>query len=446
MFVNTSAEIDGDRGPAYDAEPRHRPDSAGPALRSSGRPIRIRDRAYAMKKGYLAGTHRTRSPAETLAACLPLASQIGITRLANLTGLDHVGVPVYTAIRPNARSLATSQGKGLDDDSAKASALMESIEAWHAEHIRQPLHWDAYLAVRSYAAVVDVAGLQRHAGSPLRLDLPLLWIEGYDLVQQRPTWVPYDSVTLNFVHPLGFTPTFLQSSNGLASGNHLLEAIVHGLCEVIERDAETLWRFEDALRLLDLDTVDHPGCRQVLERIERAGLRVAAWDMTTDLKVPAYGALVLELPNQPNWRNVGFAYGFGCHLSPGIALLRALTEAVQSRVGLIAGSRDDFYRDLYQHATDEGLLADMEADISGPSPRQDFASQPSLAADSFEEDLATLLAALGRVGIESVVVVDLTKPEVGIPVVKVVVPGLEGIYDPQCSPGKRARARMKEAT
>jgi ribosomal protein S12 methylthiotransferase accessory factor len=277
------------------------------------------------------------------------------------------------------------------------------------------------------------------------LDLPLLWIEGYDLLQQRPTWVPYDAVSLNFVQPKGVSPTFYRSSNGLASGNHLLEAIVHGLCEVIERDAEALWRLNEDFRLLDLGTVDDPGCRQTIEQIERAGLRVAAWDMSIDTGIPVYGALVLERPDQPNWRGVGVAYGFGSHLAPGIALLRALTEAVQTRVTFIAGSRDDFYRHDYAQAADEELLAGIEAEIT--SRRGElipFASRQSPASDSFEQDVATLLRALGRVGIESGVVVDLTKPEFGIPVVKVVVPGLEGSFDHPCGRGTRL-AQRKEA-
>jgi ribosomal protein S12 methylthiotransferase accessory factor len=397
-----------------------------------------------MKKGHLAGTHRMRSPAETLSDYLRFAAQMGITRLANLTGLDHIGVPVFTAIRPNARSLATSQGKGLDEDAARASVLMESIELWHAEHIRLPLHQDSYLALGGYAAVIDITALPQWVGSPPPLDLPLLWIEGYDLLQQRTAWVPHDSVTANFVRPPGFSPTFPRSTNGLASGNHLLEAIVHGLCEVIERDAEFLWRVSDDFGLLDLDTVDDPGCREVIERVERAGVRVAAWDMTSDVGIPAYGALLLEGPNQPNWRGLGVHYGFGCHLSGGIALLRALTEAAQTRVTYIAGSRDDFFRHHYEQSTDESLLAGIEAELDAASARQDFTQRPSLASDSFQQDIATLLEALTRVGIDSVVVVDLTKAEIGIPVVKVVVPGLEGLFESGCSRGQRALARMKE--
>jgi ribosomal protein S12 methylthiotransferase accessory factor len=450
MFVNTSTETDDDRGCVHPAEPRHRRAREGSAPRPedrSGHPaIRIQDRTYAMQKGYLAGTHRTRSPAKTLAAYLPLAPRMGITRVANLTGLDQIGLPVYTAIRPNSRSLATSQGKGLDAAAARASALMESIESWHAEHIRRPLHWDSYLALRSYAAVVDVTALPRRQESHLPLDLPMLWIEGYDLLQQRPTWVPYEVVSLNFVQPKGGSSLFYRSSNGLASGNHVLEAIVHGLCEVIERDAEALWRLNDDFRLLDLDTVDDPGCRQTIEQIQRAGVRVAAWDMTTDTGIPAYGALVLERPSQPNWRGIGVAYGFGSHLAPEIALLRALTEAVQTRVTFIAGSRDDFYRHDYAQAADEELLAGIEAEIT--SRRGElipFASRQSLASDSFEQDVGILLQALSGVGIESSVVVDLIKPEFGIPVVKVVVPGLEGPCIHQLGRGTRVVAQRKGA-
>jgi ribosomal protein S12 methylthiotransferase accessory factor len=397
-----------------------------------------------MKKGYLAGTHRARPPAETVSDYLRLAPQMGITRLANLTGLDHLGVPVFTAIRPNARSLATSQGKGLDEDSARASALMESIEVWHAEHIRLPLHWDSYLALGDYATVIDITALPRREGGPPRLDVPLLWVEGYDLLRQRTTWVPHESVTANYVSPPGFSPTFSMSTNGLASGNHLLEAVVHGLCEVIERDAESLWRASDDFRLLDLDTVDDPGCRQVIERVERAGVRVAAWDLTSDLGIPAYGALLLEGPNQPNGRGLGVHYGFGCHLSSGIALLRALTEAAQTRVTYIAGSRDDFFRHDYQQSTDESLVTGIEAELDAAPARQDFTRRPSLASDSFQQDLAALLGALTRVGIDSAAVVDLTKPEIGIPVVKVVVPGLDVPFRPECGRGPRAAARRRE--
>src|SRR5574342_31348 len=90
-------------------------------------------------KAYRAGTHRTVAPTETLARVRPLMPAMGITRIANITGLDCLDIPVVMVCRPNARSIAVSQGKGLTLDAAKASGLMEAVETFHAESITRPL-------------------------------------------------------------------------------------------------------------------------------------------------------------------------------------------------------------------------------------------------------------------------------------------------------------------
>jgi ribosomal protein S12 methylthiotransferase accessory factor len=90
-------------------------------------------------KAYRHGTHRTLDPARTLARVQPHLARMGITRIANVTGLDRIGVPVVMVCRPNARSLAVSQGKGLTLDAAKASGVMEALELDHAERILLPL-------------------------------------------------------------------------------------------------------------------------------------------------------------------------------------------------------------------------------------------------------------------------------------------------------------------
>lgn len=190
-------------------------------------PINIFETEYAAPKGYLTGTHRTRSPRQTLDDYARFMPLMGITRLANLTGLDHIGLPVYTAIRPNSRSLATSQGKGFDADSAKASALMESIETWHAERIAHPLKWDSYWSLAETAAVVNVTETPLLEGRELRLDYPCLWIEGRDLMQSQPVWVPYEAATLNCVLPPGYMATFCVSTNGLFEDDDEV-AVIHG--------------------------------------------------------------------------------------------------------------------------------------------------------------------------------------------------------------------------
>ena len=318
---------------------------------------------------------------------------------------------------------------------------MAGIERWHGEHLAQPVRWASYLGLHQIAPVVDVATLLLRPDSELSLDWPLPWIEGYDLLQQQALWVPYDAVSINSV--AAPASTFYMSSNGLAAGNHPLEAVVHGLCEVIERDATALWSLCDARQQLDLSTVDDPCCQQVLDLLAQADVCTAAWDITSDLGIPTYGCTIFDRPDQLPGRVVGSYNGFGCHLSPAIALLRALTEAVQNRVTSIAGCRDDWVHDIpTQPEVPERLQALWEA-TSTPEYTVAFAAQPSRAAESFEADIHTVLAALRQGGITRAIVVDLSQPDIDIPVVKVLVPGLEGPLG--CRPGPRAAHLREEA-
>ncbi|MGH9813012.1 MAG: YcaO-like family protein, partial [Candidatus Acidiferrales bacterium] len=306
-------------------------------------------------KEFRQGTHRTVSPAETVARARSLMAAIGITRIANITGLDRIGIPVAVACRPNSRSLAVSQGKGLDPEAARASALMESIELHHAEHIALPVKLGSYEELKKTHSLAEVEKLPRVRGSLFHSGLPLLWVEGFDLLQQQPAWVPFEMVSMNYTLP--FPPgsgCFQATSNGLASGNHLLEAVSQGICEVVERDATTLWRLSreasQRARLVDLTTVDDPACREVLEKFERAGVAVAAWDTTTDIGIPAFRCTIAQRRDDP-LRPLYTIDGMGCHPSRSIALLRALTEAAQGRLTYIAGSRDDLYRETYELAS-----------------------------------------------------------------------------------------------
>src|SRR5262249_47992169 len=107
--------------------------------RQSGCPQRGVRTSIPAIKAFREGTDRTASPEATLARVAPLMAAMGITRVANLTGLDRLGLPTVAVARPNARSISVSQGKGVTLAAAKASGLMESIEGYHAEHITLPL-------------------------------------------------------------------------------------------------------------------------------------------------------------------------------------------------------------------------------------------------------------------------------------------------------------------
>ncbi|MFE7130967.1 YcaO-like family protein [Streptomyces sp. NPDC057638] len=282
----------------------------------------------------LDGTVRARTPQETWTALEPQLGRLGITRVARLTGLDYLGIPVWTAVRPNARTLVTSQGKGADDTLARISAVLESAELWLAE---QPLtiaernpHRRAGVPYPLEALAVNL----RHDG----LDrLVLDWAAGASLVSGHRALVPADLVRRQ-PDPDGRAPAvFHVTSNGLAAGNTPDEATLHGLFEVIERDVLQRDHLAGGAHrtLINPATVNDPYCQQLIRRFldARLWLEIALVDSPYGIPVCAAYIWCEDYP-------VIFG-GSGCHRDPHIALSRALTEAAQSRLTCIAGTRDD---------------------------------------------------------------------------------------------------------
>lgn len=385
------------------------------------------------------------SAEETLDRVKPLFPVFGITRVANVTGLDTIGIPVVMVNRPNSRALAVSQGKGVTLAAAKASAVMESIESWHAERCTHlSLRIGSYEDLRYSLPVVDPDRLPGNVDSAYSPYHQMLWAEGTNLRDGNSLWIPYEMVHTNYTLPL---PTghgcFQATSNGLASGNHWIEAVLHGLSEVIERDARTLWNLlpeegQDETRV-DLETIADPTCRALLARFAHAGVAVGVWDMTSDVGVPTFLARIVQADAGVG-TTVRPASGYGTHLVPEIALSRALTEAAQSRLTFISGARDDMRREEYDHFLAEEQQALWLNRIRLGATVRDFNEVKGWKGQSLRGDLGELRQRLANVGVEDVVVVDLTRAEIGIPVVRVVVPGLEGVDNsPNYSLGARGR-------
>lgn len=397
-------------------------------------------------KEYRLGAHRTISPEATLARVCPFMGEMGITRLANVTGLDSLGVPVVMACRPNSRSISVFQGKGVELAAAKASALMEAVETYHAERITLPLKLASYDELRRSHALVDVARLPRSVNGSYRNDRPLLWIEGRNLADGELLWLPHELVHTDYTmaQPTG-SGCFPANTNGLASGNHILEAIAHAMYEVIERDALTLWWLEpDAhkRRPVRLESIDDPACRELLERLERADVQVRMWDVTSDVGIACFFCLLMGRDVD----DVEPEFGSGCHPAREVALLRALTEAAQARTTYIAGSRDDFAEEIYGDSARARRTQACRELVRQGGSAQLFHEVPTFESDTIGADIAWSLERLRAVGVDQVVVVDLTREPFRIPVVRVVIPGLEGVYKGSHSdyvPGARARAVLE---
>jgi ribosomal protein S12 methylthiotransferase accessory factor len=366
---------------------------------------------------------------------------MGITRLGNITGLDRIGIPVAVAVRPNSRSVSVSQGKGLDLPQAMASALMEACEGFHAEEIGA-VQVAAYRDLARSATVVDPAAL---CAGTRKFDAAdsISWVEGNDLLREEPCWVPVEIVHTDYTlpRPDGY---FLAGSNGLASGNQLTEAINAALYELVERDAVALWIAQPLRRrplcALALSSVDDPDCRSLLSRYEAAEIAVRVWNVTSDIGIAAFLCEIRDLSAGDPRRPSRF-HGSGCHADRAVALARALTEAAQTRLTYIAGIRDDLSPEEYRATPDDEIrdaLLDALAHEIAPLP---LAAVPNFAAEDLSEDLHWALGRLSAAGIERVIAVDLTRQDLMIPVVRLVIPGLE--WDPH-HPNYQAGPRVRE--
>ena len=400
-------------------------------------------------KAFTAGTHRALPPEETLRRLRGRLEMFGITRVADITGLDRVGIPVVTACRPASRSLAVSMGKGVTPAAAHASAIMESIELWHAERPILPTIWGRACDLEASHQLADWSGLARVAGTRFAATTPTAWVEAGSLADTGTALLPFEVVhTDGHIQAPPGSGWFLCTSNGLASGNNILEARLHAVSELIERDAITMWRLAgDVTRtVLDPGSISDPVGRSLLERFDEAGLALILYDATSDIGVATIQCTVFEPDADPGLSPYATS-GMGCHPSRVVALCRAMTEAAQSRLTLISGARDDMFRAHYRPSSSAREQAQLLREHWRMSMRAGhaLAELPELSTATLEDDLQAVVCALVTRGFDPWWI-DLGQPGTDVAVGRAVVPGLEPPTDVSgYAPGARARAAVEGA-
>lgn len=255
----------------------------------------------------------------------------------------------------------------------------------------------------------------------------MTWVQGIELLSDQAVWLPAD---------LAITPPVegvLQDvdTNGVAGGNNLTEAVLHAVCEVIERDAVgqdlfVAWFGEQdgsgtPPRRIDPATVPAT-VRLWIDKIVAGGLAMALIDITSDIAIPTFKAIIADtsFPGSAGHQTRMFL-GYGTDPCAEVAALRAVTEAVQSRLAIVHGGRDSFNRapSAWRPAAWQSQLQAFQ-----PGPRYPFDAVPTVESDDLGDELTTVLETLRAAGFAEAHAVDLTRADLGIPVVRVRVPGL----------------------
>ena len=356
-----------------------------------------------------------------------LRERYGISRVAELTGLDAIGLPVYSCVRALSATISIHSGKGLDPQASRAGAIIEAIEFEIAENPKGPFRLANALQIPAEDRV-ELIDCFPSRSSTINDMVALAWEEMTNVSNGAAKFVPSDLVWM--VNRIKDQPLLYvqMGSNGLASGGTLEDAILSGLYEIIERDAWTLhqWMLDihgvlpKRTPLIDLS----PRLETVARRIENARVRLHLFDITTDYRVPVFSAVLLDL----NGNVAGTFGGFGCHLNAEIAAIRAITEAAQARCCYISGARDDLFRRQFilMKRMDQQKLDKMFDELPAGSPISDY--RKTDFAD-VRAELRYLLKLVRQFGVSEVYVKDMGTALDGLlHVVRV--------FSPQCEPFK----------
>ncbi len=395
------------------------------------------------------------SAAEAWKLFEPSLRQTGVTRISDVTHLDRIGIPVFNVLRPSLNGFSVAHGKGFTSTAARLSAAGESLERWYGTNTELPSFRSTWNDLSRTYSMIAPERLSLTPHSFFHKDLEIPWTLGWDLAQQEEVPVPLELVHLSpgaserCLADLSEGLLFQSSSNGLACGVHLLEALTQALLEVIERDSVTTCTMAarnrgilaPCFRVARPETVPFPRVRELLDRIRAEGIEVLLADNGTDVGIPTWNCFLMDL-REPHSLGAS-AHGMGSSPEHETALIRAITEAAQGRCVFLSGVRDNVPSKDFRRSLRGSAATALRVAQGGVREREDLATLEDHPCDTFEEDLLLCLEQLAAVGLDRVLAFRLSRDEDPVQAVKVLVPGAEGYIFPYYQPGERARAAMR---
>jgi ribosomal protein S12 methylthiotransferase accessory factor len=424
-------------------------------------PIRLQSR---VKRFTTDGGYRSEPPETTLARYGRHVSPLTgvVTHLISSTASSPI-TPLYTAGLNAARKddsidslrgqfRGGSGGKGKTDQQAKAGALAEAIERYCGVFDGSEPRIRARLATLADAAIhpndvmryseAQYAGRQatytmRSHRVPVPFDerAEVEWSPLWSLTNDRPRYLP--AAYCYYDYPIPLEQRFSWGdSNGCAAGNSLEEAILQGFLELVERDCVAMWWYSRVTRpAVDLETFDEPYFAALKRHYESLHRDIWVLDITSDFGIPAFAAISRRTDTPAE----DVIIGFGCHLDPKLGILRAMTEANQFLPVVIGRSSDS---SVPFDTMNEEILAWLTSATLETHPYLIPASGTMVRAgdyktfesDDLKDDVELCVRIAAAHGLETLVL-DQTRPDIGLPVVRVVVPGMRHFWQ-RLAPGR----------
>ncbi|MGK7939731.1 MAG: TOMM precursor leader peptide-binding protein [Crocosphaera sp.] len=401
------------------------------------------------------GGHRAITPQQTIQTYEHLISKITgvVTELIRVTDPTNPLVHTYSAghafgSATSLRGLRStlkhkSSGKGKTDSQSRASGFCEAVERYSGIYQGDEPRKTATstelgdLAINpedclcisetQYANREEINKNRQaaHDWIPQRFNpnQSLEWTPVWSLTEQHHKYLPTAFCYYNY--PLPKEQRFCKAdSNGNAAGNTLEEAILQGFMELVERDSVALWWYNRLRRpAVDLDSFEESYFTELKEYYAENDRELWVLDLTADLGIPAFAGVSRRLVGDSE----RLILGFGAHLDPTIAVLRALTEVNQLGLELDKVPDEKLDGDAKLWLLQATLENQPYLAPDSTQPLKTMQDYPKRWGNDIREDVMTCVEIVKQAGMETLIL-DQTRPDIGLNVVKVIVPGMRHFW------------------
>jgi ribosomal protein S12 methylthiotransferase accessory factor len=359
------------------------------------------------------------APEDTVARFRDTLQRVRLDILKETVRIDNgrLGIPVYISRcgRDAAGIIGTRKqmGKGATPPQAEASAVMELAERFSFfSFLKQDVRFirGRLADVRDRAIPFEMIARSVHdesedlpASRKIFESLPLKWTWAHNLTRGTECLVPFDWFYA------------INEFNGPSAGNCKEEAILQGICEIVERHVSSIISHERLrVPLIRPASATDPMTRDMLAKYARCGIHLFISDFTLDMGIPSVGVLAYDPATFPQTSEI--VWTAGTTPSPEKALSRALTEVAQlagdfnTAANYVASGLPKFHR-----------LADAAA-VTHPGAETDLARLPDISHVNIRVEIENCVQALSRKGLE-VLLVETTHPGLAIPAYYTIIPG-----------------------